>query len=125
MGHPVLGTLVGSAIGFASDTDKFKDFMFGKEDENGKRQGGLLKDIAGTIINPFKDFAKDLGKDIKDWFKKDVADPIVKAIEPTLQYMTSVPKRIGRFLKRNIFDRIGKTPLFRKLTRKIRNVKRS
>lgn len=111
--------LVGSAVGFASDTDKFKDFMFGKEDENGKRQGGLLKDIAGTIINPFKDFAKDLGKDIKDWFKKDVADPIVKAIEPTLQYMTSVPKRIGRFLKRNIFDKIGKTPLFRKLTRKI------
>ena len=111
--------LVGSAVGFASDTDKFKDFMFGKMDKDGNRQGGLLKDIAGTIINPFKDFAKDIFTDIKDWFKKDVADPIVKAIEPTLQYFTSIPKRIGRFLKRNIFDKIGKTPLFRWLGRRI------
>ena len=36
------GLMAGSAIGFIKETDSFKDYIFGKADENGEREGGLI-----------------------------------------------------------------------------------
>lgn len=33
-GHPILGPLVGSSIGFASKSEKFKEFLFGKDGDD-------------------------------------------------------------------------------------------
>ena len=52
------GALLGSAAGMVTSTDKFKEFIFGKE-VNGKKQGGVV----GTIkkaINPLTNFGRDL-----------------------------------------------------------------
>lgn len=50
MGSPVVGTIMGSAIGFATQSDKFKNYLFGNIGEDGKRSGGLMsKKVQETI----------------------------------------------------------------------------
>jgi hypothetical protein len=41
-GGPIGGAIVGTAIGFLSQSEKFKNFMFGDKDPDGKRLGGLI-----------------------------------------------------------------------------------
>ena len=41
-GGPIGATILGSALGFASSSDKFKDFVFGPKDDNNERAGGLI-----------------------------------------------------------------------------------
>lgn len=71
MGSPVVGAIVGAAGGWAMHSDKAKDVLFGKMDENGQRsKGGIfekeLRDkikkaapniaaggIAGLLVGPF------------------------------------------------------------------------
>ena len=69
-GSPVLGTIMGSAIGFAANSDKFKNWLFGDVGEDGTRQGGVISNkvqkaikerlpkigagaIAGLVLGPF------------------------------------------------------------------------
>ena len=71
LGSPVIGTIVGAAVGFAGQSDKVKDRLFGKVDENGERsKGGLINkelrdkikktapniaagSLAGLLVGPF------------------------------------------------------------------------
>ena len=41
-GGPIGGAILGSTISMLSQSDKFKEFLFGKMDDNGERMGGLL-----------------------------------------------------------------------------------
>ena len=41
-GGPIGATILGSVLGFASSSDKFKDFVFGPKDDNNERAGGLI-----------------------------------------------------------------------------------
>lgn len=52
-GGPIFGGIIGAGLGFINSSDKFKDYIFGKEDiTDGKRRGGMI------------------GEDVQDWFKK-------------------------------------------------------
>ena len=53
IGGPVGGAAFGAAIGFASKSEKFQEYLFGKKDENGDRTGGLIS------------------KGVQDFFKKN------------------------------------------------------
>ena len=71
MGSPVIGAVLGSAVGFAVESESFKDWLFGKKDKNGKRadNGAIPKEVqeklkktlpaiaaggaAGLLIGPF------------------------------------------------------------------------
>lgn len=53
-GGPILGGIIGSAVGFVSSSDRLKDYIFGKQDVDGSREGGLIS------------------KDVQEWFKKHV-----------------------------------------------------
>ena len=55
VGGPVGGALLGLAGGIASRSDKFKDWLFGPEDQDGKRVGGVISEKT-------QDFIKDNGK---------------------------------------------------------------
>lgn len=43
-GGPVAGAIVGGGLAILSQTEAFKRFMFGPEDEDGKRKGGLINE---------------------------------------------------------------------------------
>lgn len=43
-GGPLLSGLIGSTAGLIKKSDKLREYLFGKEDEKGKRSGGLFSD---------------------------------------------------------------------------------
>jgi len=52
VGGPFAGAILGSLTGFLSKSEKFKTMLFGEEDENGERTGGI-------ISKKIQDFAKE------------------------------------------------------------------
>lgn len=47
---PVGGIMIGSAIGYAKNNEKFQNWLFGEKDEKGERMGGVMsKDIQDLI----------------------------------------------------------------------------
>lgn len=87
--------VLGSALGFATDTNVFKDAIFGKEDKDGVREGGLLGSIKDHMIEPSKEFFSDMFKDFKDWFNKDIKENVKDFIDP-------FNKRIEMFIQGTI-----------------------
>ena len=51
MGSPILGALVGSAVGYVSSSQKAKEYIFGKVDENGREieRGLISKELQDKI----------------------------------------------------------------------------
>lgn len=89
--------MVGAGLGFVSDTEKFKEIVFGTKGFDGKRAGGLvgfIRDAAEIPINGIR----DLFKQAQDWFKKDILAPIQKGLNPFIQQI----KNIGLWIKDGI-----------------------
>ena len=89
--------LVGGALGFVSDTEKFKDIVFGTKGFDGKRAGGIvgfIKDAATIPIN----MAKDLLNFGKDQLIKGIVEPMKRFIEPAFQDL----KNFGSWVKDGI-----------------------
>ena len=89
--------LVGGALGFVSDTEKFKDIVFGTKGFDGKRAGGIvgfIKDAATIPIN----MAKDLLNFGKDQLVKGIVEPMKRFIEPAFQDL----KNFGSWVKDGI-----------------------
>lgn len=74
--------MVGAAIGFASDNEKFRDIMFGKKDKNGKRSGGIAGTLKKKFVDPLADFAKNYVLDTKTFFTEKVFKPIEDVMQP-------------------------------------------
>lgn len=51
-GGPIGGAILGTGIGLVTQSERFKKFLFGEKDDNGKRKGGLI------------------GKSVLDWLSK-------------------------------------------------------
>jgi hypothetical protein len=47
--NPILGAALGAGVSMAIHSDKFKNFLFGKEDKDGKRVGGILQKLWGKV----------------------------------------------------------------------------
>lgn len=52
--------LIGATAGYVTSTDKFKDFLLGKEDENGKRRGGVRGALNDNLVKPLKGFGQTI-----------------------------------------------------------------
>lgn len=74
LGNAVLGA--GTSLLVTSD--KFKDFMLGKEDENGNRSGGLLGDLKLRVLDPLINAGQELLEEGKKFFKVNVFDNVKK-----------------------------------------------
>ena len=99
--------MVGSALGFVSDTEKFKDIVFGTKGFDGKRRGGLvgfIKDAAEIPINGIK----DLFSYARDWFKKDILDPIGRFLKPAFQDLKNLGSWIADGVKSAFSDHLLK-----------------
>lgn len=114
-GGPILGSIMGSAIGFASSTDRFKEMIFGKEGEDGKKQGGLAGILNKSIIDPFKKWSSKTKINVSNWFEDNMSKPFREALTPMREAMGIVGENIkGAFSSvgdriNNMFeDRFGK-----------------
>lgn len=54
-GGPIAGALLGFGTGVAANSTQFKDFLFGKENEDGERVGGVIKKEWQDKFNENKD----------------------------------------------------------------------
>ena len=78
-GGPIMGSLIGAASSIAINTDRFKDYFFGKEDEETKkREGGVLGDIKQNIMEKFHDAQDTLGL----WVEENITNPLKVSMEP-------------------------------------------
>ena len=59
--------MLGAGLGFASDTNKFKDILFGPADEAGKRHGGLVGFFQDALEVPLNGIKNEVHKTI-EWF---------------------------------------------------------
>lgn len=58
VGAPLLGAIAGAGIGFVKSSSTAQDWLFGKQDEDGNRKGGLLGD---NFNKEFAETAKKAG----------------------------------------------------------------
>ena len=98
--------MLGSAVGFATDTNKFKDYFFGEEDENGNRSGGLMDAVVNVVADPIKNFVLDNTADFREWFKNTVADNLSKFFNPLSNYVTHLMDNISDFFKEKVYNKI-------------------
>ena len=67
--------LIGATAGYITSTDKFKDFLLGKEDEDGKRRGGVRGALSDNIVKPLKGFGQTIvNKTMDEIFGKKNGD---------------------------------------------------
>lgn len=105
----VTNIAVGSALGMAADTNKFKDFLFGKEGFNGKRYGGVtgfLKDR----LSRFTGYITDIGKNMKEWFTEKIMTPIQIFLDPLKRAGKNTVKWFKRAID-NAFEKAIKHPI--------------
>lgn len=100
--------VVGSAIGFASDTNKFKDIVFGKEGFDGQRHGG----ITGAIRDHFdraNAFLKSITKDfVKDFIEPDIKQPLKDFFAPLKQQGNLILRWFKDAIREAFVDKVGK-----------------
>lgn len=127
--------LLGSALGFATDTNKFKDLVFGEVDEEtGKREGGIMQ----AITKPAVDFFQKMYGEFKNFLLKDMLQPIANAIDPIKQqfkiigrslmgvfkdtFKMHIGRPVSRLIKEKLIDPISKriSPIFSALMKPIK-----
>lgn len=106
--------VLGAGLGLVSTTDEFKDAIFGKEDENGERHGGLLGAVKDYVIEPMKEFAIGLKDRVTEFVIENMIDPLKSAIVPIAKQGSVIVKTIFSSAGRAmgwIFDKTMASPL--------------
>ena len=99
--------MLGSAIGFAADTNKFKDIFFGeKDEETGKRHGGIYGAFVDTVAGPLKEFVKENMEWFGKWFRETVKDNLSDFFKPVRDRLESLGENILDFFKEQVHDKI-------------------
>lgn len=92
--------MIGAALGFASDSEKFRDLMFGKKDSiTGERSGGIAGTLSKKFVAPLVDFAKNYIVDTKTFFTEKVFQPIEEVMKPIAARSRNRKHRIADKLK--------------------------
>ena len=86
--------LIGAGLGFVSDTEKYKQIMFGNEGLDGKRYGGIVGFIKDALEVPINGL-KDLFEKTTDWLKDDILQPIKDALNPLTQQISNMVNWVG------------------------------
>lgn len=111
--------LLGTALGFAADTELFKNTLFGEKGKDGKREGGIFEMIREGVVSPMSEFFKDSAKTFKDWARRDIFDPLSRSVKPISKQIELMMKGIFEFTIDRVKAFFGKESdgLFAKLIR--------
>ncbi len=133
MGGPVGMGLIGLGLGIASQTDRFKQFLFGTEelDENGnptgrKLKNGLLHEVRNSLVvnifDPVKQTVHDEMTNFAYWAKDKIEYPFRLAFGPLVDALGGLKDDIAEFVK-DKFDLVtdGITSIFKATMQKIFN----
>lgn len=122
------GLAIGAGLELVSTTDKFKDIMFGKEDVNKERNGGLMGSLRDHVVNPLINFVKEgIGK-IGGFVKEKMFNPLAKMFDPLKDWLKGKSKSImnkivdsaKETVKRTIGERFN--ALFKPVTSAVKKV---
>lgn len=94
------GAMLGVAGKYASDSEKFKDFLFGKRNKKGNRnyKNGFLGKIGEKILAPLG----TLKDDIIGYMDKNVFQPISRALTPLTRITQLGMRKLFRGLQKGI-----------------------
>lgn len=106
---------LGGSLGYLSTTQKFQEAIFGKENEEGKKEGGIVGFLKTKLLGD-----KEKGKKgLYNWFKEDFFNPVVgiftKIANETKIHIRDSFSGIGKGVRRiitNKFDEIVKYSRF-------------
>lgn len=88
-GGPILGALLGSAVSVGTATDKFRNWFFGAEGEDGKRRGGIFNKFTGyvkdKIFDPLGKAVKITQNNILGFVKSEMVAPFKWAMKPLIK----------------------------------------
>lgn len=102
---------VGAGVGLLTQTEEFKDLIFGTDDGTGERFGGLKGTLDDYFINPLKDFASDFKDNFFEMLKENMIDPLNEAITPITREIGDTVKKVVFFIpniiKKFAEDKIG------------------
>lgn len=104
------GAALGSALGFVSTTDQFHEFIFGKEDENGNKKGGVVQALKEGLVDPALKKGKELLEKGKEFLNKKILTPLKNFIEPMAQMIKNGISNVAESIK-NAFDAKVVTPI--------------
>ena len=92
-GGPILGSLIGAGASIALNTDKFKDFFFGKEDpeDDGKRKGGVFGKYKDMIVEK----AEEAQDKLSLWMEENITNPLKVSLDPIKE---KIKKEAKQFL---------------------------
>lgn len=99
--------ILGSALGLASDTDKFKRMIFGVKGLDGKYAGGLVGVIKDVLTPPLQFMSEELTK-AKTFFSEEVFNPLKKAAKPFIQGFENIFNRIHDSIADSVSTHITK-----------------
>lgn len=113
---------MGAGVGMLSTTDKFKDVVLGKEDENGERKGGVLGAIKTGVINPIKESLDGFKERVQEFIDEDILEPLKEFMEPFAQgaknFFGNLLKTVGHGINKLFENSLG-IPLDRLIKEKI------
>jgi hypothetical protein len=103
--------MLGAGAGFVTQTNKFQEFMFGKDgkdkDGNPIKVGGFLPMIRDRVINPIKEFGSTLGDKVKTFVDEEIRKPFHKAMSPFIEEFKYQGKRLFDGIKDSISGAIN------------------
>lgn len=87
---PVGGAALGLAASIATNGDKFRQFLFGKENDDGTKEAGFFQklgnNITAQVINPLRDNVLDFFDKSKDKVIDKMLSPMLAALQPLLNF---------------------------------------
>lgn len=101
--------MLGSAAGFATTTDKFKDILFGEEGDDGKRHGGVIETAVHGLFKPIGDFTKSTINNLVDWANENIKQPLKDAIAPLKKQFGLMVKSIHNGINSLFKEHLGAT----------------
>lgn len=86
VGGPIVGSALGLGAAIVAQKDNFREWFFGKTDENGNKKEGILGKFKNMLVvdvfHPIKNTFKDIGDDFKTFLKYDILNAFNLVIEP-------------------------------------------
>lgn len=108
-GGPLMGAVLGGAVGISAASAKFSKWLFGEKDtETGEKKGGMLRKVGNwmevEILNPLRSKALNIADDIKTTIKYDVLEnirlPFVAVADTVKEHLGNAKEMIGDFFTR-------------------------